>query len=374
MPVWDLETGMQQGASLTVPGGLPGSISEDDWSALFLPGTPVVALPSWRRTRVVIPADTFLHRWRGSGYLPAFRPGARAYRFLLRARAATGFAPIRFSGSSPGTSLTTLVEEMMPGATVDAVMIGMPGAGRKVIARLTDSRGQIVGYLKCAATAPARRALRHEHRLLGLLPPGAGPAPLRFETRGSVESLLLAPVSGKMLRATLPPPSDLSAFTNSLSTAISFDFRRHPWVRSVSHWRAPQVESSFAALAGRKWPVVVQHGDLAPWNVLRTHLGRLTAVDWEYGRSAGFPGLDLAQYLLQVACLCHRWSPGDSRDYAVRHLARDPWLRLSVSEAAAVVTLGAYYVHQLATANGHGFSDPTQRWRQAVWEGGGWTA
>jgi hypothetical protein len=360
---------MKSPASSTMPVPLPGSAdSEDGWSALFSPGTHVLALPSWRRARVVIPADTFLHRWRGSGYLPAFRPAARLYRLLLRARAASGIGTVRLTAASPTTCLPDLVEELLPGASVGAVMIGMPGTGRKVVARLTDSRGQVVGYLKCAASVPARRSLRHEYRLLRLLPPGAGPAALGYQARGFFETLLLAPVAGHMVKATLPPPRDLSAFACSLAATADIDLERHPWMRSISHWRGPEVESSLAALSGRKWPVVIQHGDLAPWNLLRTHDGSLTAVDWEYGRSAGFPGLDLVQYLLQVACLCHRWSPSDSRDYAIRWLTGDGRLRLSVSEAAAMVTLGAYNVYQLALEDGHGPGDPTQQWRQAVWK------
>jgi hypothetical protein len=360
---------MQNPASLTTPVPRPESAdSEDGWSALFPPGTRVLALPSWRRVRVVIPADTFLHRWRGSGYLPAFRPGARVYRLLQRARAASGLGTVRFTAASPTACLPDLVEDLLPGATVGAVMIGMPGADRKVVARLLDCRGQVVGYLKCAASVVARRTLRHEYRLLRLLPPGAGPVPQGYATRGSVDALLIAPVNGKMLRATLPPPSGLSDFARSLTTVAEIEMENHPWVRAASHWRGPEVESSFAILSERTWPVVIQHNDLAPWNAFRTQDGRLTAVDWEYGRTAGFPGLDLAQYLLQVACLCHRWSPRDAREYAIRCLTGDRWLRLSVPEARAMVTLAARNVHELASASGHSPGDPTQRWRQAVWQ------
>jgi hypothetical protein len=342
--------------------------AEDGWTALFPPGTPLAALPDWRRPRVVIPADTPLRRWRGSGFYPAFRPAARVYRLLLRLRAGSGIGPVRLTTDSPGTGLTNLVDEVMPGATVGAVMIGMPGAARTIVAQLTDPRGNIVAYLKWADSVPARRTLRHEYRLLRSLPQGTGPVALSYEARGFFETLLLAPVSGTRLPATLPPPRGLSAFTASLATTTSVDFARHPWVTGISHWRGRAVESSFATLSGRDWPIVIQHGDLAPWNVFRTSGGGLAAVDWEYGRSDGFPGLDLAHYVLQVACLCQRWSPKDSRAYASRYLERHSRLRLSPAEAEAVVTLSAYNVYQLAVEDGHGLDDPTQRWRRAIWE------
>jgi hypothetical protein len=340
---------------------------EDTWSVLFPQGTRVAALPNWQRPRVLIPADTLRRRWYGSGYYPAFRPGARLYRLLLRAMAASGIGSVRFA-RSPHLGLNDFVQELLPEATVGAVMIGMPGSSRKLVARLTDARGQVVGYLKCATRPRARRALRNEYRLLGTLPPGVGPAALGYRQLDSIDGLLLAPVFGRTLRATLPPPHDLSGFTAALTTSSAMGLERHPWVRSVSHWRGPAVEWALSTLSGRAWPTVIHHGDLAPWNMLRTDGGRLTAVDWECGCSAGFPGLDLAQYLLQVACLCLRWSPRDSRDYAIRYLAGDSPHCLSPAEARALVTLSAYSTFRLAAEDGHAFDDPFQRWQRAIWE------
>ncbi|TAE86062.1 MAG: glycosyltransferase [Verrucomicrobia bacterium] len=50
----------------------------------------------------------------------------------------------------------------------------------------------------------------------------------------------------------------------------------------------------------------VSHGDFAPWNLLRSSCGKVMAIDWEWGRMDGMPGLDLVHYLTQEARLIHR--------------------------------------------------------------------
>jgi hypothetical protein len=94
-------------------------------------------------------------------------------------------------------------------------------------------------------------------------------------------------------------------------------------------------EKMIAPLRTQKWPVVIQHGDFAPWNVLRISEGRmlkaedlsppsvvghqlseLCAIDWEEGTAEGFPYFDLIYYVLQTAFLVHKWSPEKAFKYA----------------------------------------------------------
>jgi hypothetical protein len=48
-------------------------------------------------------------------------------------------------------------------------------------------------------------------------------------------------------------------------------------------------------------PVVVEHRDCSPWNVLRDPSGNLGLVDWESAEPSGLPYLDLAYFLMYAA-------------------------------------------------------------------------
>jgi aminoglycoside phosphotransferase (APT) family kinase protein len=181
--------------------------------------------------------------------------------------------------------------------------------------------------------------------------------------------LLLDAVSGTTQKALLDPPPALRHFCHSLVGTTSYDLAAHPWVQAHQNLSDGSVRF-LEALAGRLWPVAIQHGDLAPWNLIHHPRRCLTAIDWEYGLVSGFPGLDLAQYVLQVAALVKRLRPDDARAHAIRHLLADDGLALNGKEAAALVGLAARMAYRNVALAGHSPTSWAQAWRRAVWEGG----
>jgi hypothetical protein len=124
----------------------------------------------------------------------------------------------------------------------------------------------------------------------------------------------------------------------------------------------------------RIWGQVWRHGDFAPWNIFRNRGsmgGRLCAVDWEEGAPEGFPGLDLAYFLLQTASLMHRWTPDRSVQYALDAMAvADPESyggSDGAPRAIAIVRLSALdaWLRNEAWVSGNFL----QRCRWAVWMG-----
>jgi hypothetical protein len=349
----------------TLPMGEPAP-----WSAFFPPGTPVIALPDWDRPRLLVAAATAADRWRGTGFYPAFRLTARTYRWLLRLRAAAGIAAPRTSREvHDGQTLQEFLADAIPGTKVRAVMLGMANRAQKLTAQLVDADGRVTGYLKCASSDLARERLRNEHDLLRLLPPETGPRPLKFGAFGGMDALVMQAVHGRLLRAVLPPPPELLEYTGSLKTAIHLPVQHHPWFRRREFVLHPELCAIAGALNGHEWAVARQHGDLAPWNVLQDGAGRLTAVDWENGCVEGFPGLDLAHYILQVAALIYRWTPERARAYAIPYLL-DCGYGESAAQASAVVALAALYAYRTALMEGHCRHDPLQTWRRSLWTGG----
>jgi hypothetical protein len=340
------------------------------WSAFFPAGTPVIALPDWDRPRLLVPAATAGDRWRGSGFYPAFRLTARTYRWLLRLSAAAGTTAVRTSREVvEGPTLQEFLADVVPGATVRAVMFGMANRAQKLTAQLVTADGRVTGYLKCAFSELGRMRLSHEHALLRVLPPEAGPRPLKFGEFAGMEALITQAVSGRLLRAVLPQPLELLEYTRSLETPTCLPVQHHPWFRRREFAQHPELHGIAEALREREWAVVRQHGDLVPWNVVRDATGRLTAVDWEYGCAEGFPGLDLAHYILQVAKLIYRWTPDRARAYATGCL-QDCGYGTSAAEASAIVTLAAFNAYSATLLDGHGMSDPLQVWRRSFWTAG----
>jgi hypothetical protein len=97
--------------------------------------------------------------------------------------------------------------------------------------------------------------------------------------------------------------------------------------------------------------------------------GEIVSIDWEYGSLNGFPGTDIAFYLLQTAALIFHWPPSKSRIYARLFLANLKELNFNIQEADAVVCLTAYDAYLKSLADGHLPSEPLLRWRQQLWEG-----
>ncbi len=135
--------------------------------------------------------------------------------------------------------------------------------------------------------------------------------------------------------------------------------------------RTGPIMGMIEALASRPWPVAIQHGDLAPWNLLRGPDGTLAAIDWECAESEGFPYLDLAHYVLQIAGLVHRWPAQKGLMATVQCLEHKPWPGLDAREAEAITCLAAYLAYRQSNDEGFPKDAPYQLWRRGIWDGKG---
>lgn len=333
-------------------------------AARFLPPKArVLALPSADKPRLYLASESAAQRWRHSGLYPAFRWSARGYRVALRLKAALGLDRARVNPRG-AWALGEFLQDCLPGVEAAVVSLGTPGPAQKVTVQLWEGPN-VAGYLKYAETPAARARLEQEHGVLAALPAGAGPRPLKYAPFDQGQALVTAPVPGRAVPAGLPLATGLRSYLGRLRQAESWPLERHPWVLNMRQRFGAELDGWLEPLADRSWPVVFQHGDFAPWNVLRRADGTLAAIDWEYGNAHGFPYLDAAYYLLQVAALMRRWPPGRARAYAARHLGAD----LATPQAEALVRLAAFVAYHEALADGHDPSKPLQAWRRAVWEG-----
>jgi hypothetical protein len=250
------------------------------------------------------------------------------------------------------------------------ILVGTPGPVQKFTVRVLGERGEVLGYLKYAEKEAARKRLRHEHRMIRTIPSGAGPEALKFGPFEDGEALLITALAGKKLPTTFPPPVELKDLLASLVISQPVDFDAHPWVRLVREQRGADFEPWFEVLAKKSWPVVVQHGDFAPWNLLKRPGGAVCAIDWEYGVREGFPQLDLAYYILQVSALVHRRTPSKAVEYATTYMKRQPRLAVSSEEAHILTYVAAYDAYLKSRDEGEP-DHRLQMWRRAIGRIGG---
>lgn len=338
------------------------------WESFFPRGTRVLALPNWDNPRLYVPARSFSERWVKSAFYPASRLRGRLYRLLLRTRAATGLPVVRVARADSWL-FGEFAQDVLPRSVSVTVLVGEPSPVQKITARLCDSKGRVLGYIKYAEEEPALRRLCQEYRMLTRLPEGVGPDPLKHGVLGDGEALVSTPLQGKHLPANLRALDDVTGFLRKLVVSPSLPVEIHPWTRDIRERSELDLAPWLEALSGRDWPVVIQHGDLAPWNVLQGPEGTLGAVDWECGSLESMPYLDLAHYVLQVSFLVLRWSPSRAVRFAVGYLTGQKGQRMSPLEARTLVRLAAYDVYLKHLEDGYARDVEVRDWLRAIWEG-----
>lgn len=339
-----------------------------DLGLFFPPGSHVVALPNWENPRLYLPARGALRSWKQSSFYPASRPGARLYRLSLRLGAAAGLAETRTVLSS-NWLLRRFTQEVLPQLASAAILIGTSGPAQGITVQLRDEKTQVLGYLKYAHKDAALRRLRHEYHILSNLPAGIGPEPLKFGPFGNGEALLKSALPGELLSAALPPPKALVSLLNSYLVLPPVTLEDHPWVHRMRELGTPELDVWFEPLAGKSWPVAVQHGDFVPWNVLKDSNGTLRAIDWEYAALESFPYLDLAYYVLQTSALIYRRAPLEAVSRAPGCLSRLSSFALNETEARALICLTAYDAYRKSSQDGQPPDNGLQLWRRAIWGG-----
>lgn len=337
-----------------------------DLTFLFPPGTTILALPTWRQPRLLFPRAGAMQRWKESAFFPASRWQGRIYRFLLRCRAALGIAETRVSHVDTW-EVGKFLSDVLPQAAYVTAVVGPPGPAQKVTLQLRDGKNQVVGYLKYAEKPAAIKRVLHEYHVLSSLFVKLGPKPLKCGPLMDGQALLLSPLNGKQLAAVLPPPDDLVSVLKNLVLSLPCLVEEHPWVKMLLARSQLNLNPWLEPLTKREWPVVLQHGDLAPWNVLKSPDGNLYLLDWEYSFLEGFPYLDLIYYILRVAALIYRWNPVKAFRYTNAYLSKIIPV-LNAGEIRALIRLAAYTTYLQAFENGHSAEAPLLRWYRKVWE------
>jgi hypothetical protein len=343
---------------------------ELDHLGVFGRGAPVIALPNWRAPRLLLSRSGGpLQRWREAAFFPASRPMAKAFRLVMRGKAFLGCGEVH-RAVGDDRILREFVGDCLPATEALVIQTRPPGPDQKLTIELRDRAGTIIGYVKYGTEPLARQRLAREHEMLTRLPAGMGPAPLKFADMGEGLALLVAPLYGRPVGTKLPPPPEVLEFTKSLTGSDPLPIALHPYIRGLRDHIGRQFDIILTDLAGRDWPIALGHGDYVPWNLRWDRDSRrISAFDWEFGTLEGFPFVDLAYFILQVAALLYSWPAVKAAIYATQWLAGRPMLGLSEREARGIIRLAMFHAYSRARAGGFADGDGIQAWRLRIWRG-----
>jgi len=221
---------------------------------------------------------------------------------------------------------------------------------QKLIIRLEDENQQVLAYLKYAEQQIAQQKLVNEQTILNAIPNEHGPEIIKFGPFGEGKALLMTNVPGNPLPSRVPSAGGacgldrISEFLKALESDQMVDVDEHPAIvrlRGQLAHSKEQIAYGFLdqllePLRKQRWPVVIQHGDLTPWNLYEFR-GSLRAVDWEDGVADGFTGFDLVYLYVQTGYFLHQW-PAERVFQAAEAALQDS---LSHDERTAIVRLGA---------------------------------
>lgn len=334
----------------------------------LLPAGKIISLPNWTHQRVLLPAENPVSRWQKSQIYPAFRTPAKWFRFFMRARSSMGLVQAR-ENPSHSWLLADFLRDVPITVNSAVVAVGAPGPAQKITVQLWNNN-KIVGYLKYAEKGHAQTRLAHEHRILLALPDGLGPRVLKFGNLLNGKGLLTLPIAGRPLSPKLPPSENLWPMLARLqiSSPHAGSGENHPWLKFAQTHYGDVVLPWVDKLTNKSWPVVLQHGDFTPWNLLQLPQGSLQAIDWEYAELQGMPFLDVAYFILQVSVLVKRWTAKEAKRFAVFYLNQKTSQELTLAESNALVNLAAYRAYHFAVDDGIMADDAVQSWRKTVWE------
>jgi aminoglycoside phosphotransferase (APT) family kinase protein len=244
-----------------------------------------------RRVGLVLPVCTVASRAPGGGIL---------------AELSRGDAAETLRGGTPSLLLVT------GGARSISKIVGLVFAEPDPTPRLA---------LKLPRTKDAERSLRQEAEALRAVerarPALTGVPRVVFERRhGEVPVLGESVVDGIPLFERIGPATYATLASTATEWLVSLAGRPPPVPRSLWFPRladavVERFETNFQRVLDERdraasrelvgalgdLPLVFEHADFAPWNLLVDGRGKLGVLDWESSRDEGLPGLDLLYFL-----------------------------------------------------------------------------
>lgn len=284
-------------------------------------GEPVIALPTSRAMRAVLPvarrteAAHVLRAHYGGGGMRR-RATTAALSSLVKLGVATHLPmwqppPI---GRPDHPVFHAWAQEVLDVPYhVSLVLIGPKRANRKPVVLLADEAGQLVGVAKVGYNDVTRPLVAHEAsalRELGVAIEGRIHVPSLVDARriGALEAMMMRPLSALARRRTVSREAliDTVRLVSGVAPGERADLKH-----ALAHPRMHPLEKAVAGISTRtaEVPFGSAHGDLHPGNLGVASDGRPVLWDWERWMNGVPVGFDLLHHDLQTSIAIDQIDP-----------------------------------------------------------------
>lgn len=277
-------------------------------ASVFGPGTEIVAFPSRSRVSMLYRGGDLLERWSRAGLRRHYRILGRLKSMALRTSAVF---PARLNASTHCDQVLHAVNrfgETLEGDPV-AVFLGKDHRTAKFVVEYMDG-AEKRGFAKFGLGADAASLVRNEVALMNRLPTGSAPevASVVEMTEGIGFATRVLP--GRPAPALPPGEEFVRDYLSRLGSGARVAGGEHPVIKELLPAFQGRLGQHLKVLSSVELDHGFQHGDLVSWNVFLGEQGEWSCVDWESGRAAGAPLLDLLYWGLQLDCVGSHRSPG----------------------------------------------------------------
>ena len=179
----------------------------------------------------------------------------------------------------------------------------------KVVLQLQDNNG-LIGYLKFPISDIGKNRLLNEQRAIELLSAKNIVPPLLL--KGEYENtpfIIQSPINGSIGNI---DNKEYTLVLNTLKTNESFTLQSHPRVIQLRTQLSQlnlnnllQTLDRTVQKSSRAYSLVYEHGDFAPWNLVKTAKG-IVPFDFEYFEEEGIEHFDELKYHFQEQHLLHK--------------------------------------------------------------------
>jgi hypothetical protein len=184
------------------------------------------------------------------------------------------------------------------------ILAGNPSTDRKLAVFLLDDAHQIAAVLKAGLTAGGELSILHEAEVLRQLAPyswAPGILSVHADLRAAAQEYVPGSMPGRRFRPEFVeilcrlPRSGTSITLARLASEMASRFS--PFKARLDQMAPGILDRSLGCLdLDISVPLMLVHGDFAPWNMRKNPKRGYVLVDWEWADFAGLPAYDLLHF------------------------------------------------------------------------------